>query len=68
MRRHHDRQIAKAGILGQHREESIDHARAKTFAEHDAVDVAGIEMFGRGLDQSAPTTPVRSPSDTDSAG
>ena len=50
-RRHHDRQMAETGILGQHGEEGVDHARAKTFAEHDAVDVAGVEMLCRGLDR-----------------
>ena len=42
--------MAEAGVFGQHGQEGIDHARAKTFAEHDAVDVARIEMFRRGLD------------------
>ena len=51
IRRHHDRQIAKARILGQHGEEGIDHARAKTFAEHDAVDVARVEVFRGGFDR-----------------
>ena len=50
-RRHHDRQIAKAGVLGQHREEGVDHARAKAFTEHNAVDVSDVEMPGRGLDR-----------------
>ena len=49
-RRHHDRQMAEAGVLGQHGEEGVDHARAKAFGEHDAVDVAGVEMTGRRLD------------------
>ena len=53
IRRHHHRQIAEARILGQHREEGIHHARAKTFAEHDAVDVARVEMFRRGFDARA---------------
>ena len=51
IRRHHHRQIAKARILGQHREEGIHHARTETFAEHDAVDVAGVEMLGGGFDR-----------------
>ncbi len=50
IRRHHDGQIAEARIFGQHRQEGILHARAKTFAEHDAVDVARVEVFRRGLD------------------
>ena len=50
VRRHHHRQVAKARIFGQHGEEGVDHARAKTFAEHDAVDVAYIEVSGRGFD------------------
>ena len=49
-RRHHDRQVAEAGVLRQHGEEGVDHARTKPFAEHDAVDVAGVEMLGGGLD------------------
>ena len=51
VRRQHDRQVAEARIFGQHGEEGIHHARAKTFAEHDAVDVAGVEMFRRGFDR-----------------
>ena len=51
IRRHHHRQIAKAGILGQHREEGIHHARTEPFAEHDAVDIAGVEMLRRGFDR-----------------
>ena len=51
IRRQHHGQMAEAGILGQHGEEGIHHARTKTFAEHDAVDVAGVEMLGGGLDR-----------------
>ena len=50
VRRHHDRQIAKPRIFGQHGQESIHHAIAKPFAEHDAVDVAGVEVLGGGFD------------------
>ncbi len=46
-RRQHDRQVAEAGIFGQHGEERIFHPRRKTFAEHDAVDVADVEVLGR---------------------
>ena len=51
VRRHDDGQVAETGILRQHREEGVDHARAETFAEHDAVDVADVEMLRRGLDR-----------------
>ncbi len=51
IRRHHDGQIAEARILRQHREEGIHDARAKTLAEHDAVDVARAQVLGRGFDR-----------------
>ena len=44
------RQVAEARVLGQHREEGVGDARAETFAEDDAVDVADVEMFCAGLD------------------
>ena len=47
---HRDRNVAEAGVLRQHREEGLDHARRKPVADHDAVDVARIEMPGGGLD------------------
>ena len=43
--------VAEAGILRQHGEEGVDHARAKAFAEHDAVDVSDVEMLRRRLDR-----------------
>jgi hypothetical protein len=50
VRRQHDRQVAETRVLGKHGEEGIHHPCAKAFAEHDAVDVAGVEMFRRHLD------------------
>ena len=47
---HADRQVAKAHVLGQHREQRFDHARPEAVADDDAVDVAGIEIAGGGLD------------------
>ena len=44
------RQRAKAGILGKNGEEGVGDARTKPVAEHDAVDIAGVEMFGCRLD------------------
>ena len=49
-KRHHDGQMAKARIFAEHGEERVDHAVGKTFAEHDPVDIARIEMFGRRFD------------------
>ena len=43
--------MAEAGILRQHREEGVDHARAETFGHDDAVDVADVEMLRRGFDR-----------------
>ena len=48
--KHGDRQIAKAHILGQDGQQRVDDARAKTFADHHAVDVAGLERARRALD------------------
>ena len=42
--------MTKARIFAEHGEEGVDHAVGKTFAKDDPVDVAGIEMFGRGFD------------------
>ena len=36
-----DRQIAEAFILGQHRQQRLDHARAQSFADDHTFDVAG---------------------------
>ena len=49
--RHDDGKVAEAGVLRQHGEEGVDHARAETFAEHDAVDVPDVEMLRRRLDR-----------------
>ncbi len=46
-----DRQIAKAHVLGEHGEQRLDHARAKTLADHHAVDVAIVERAGCALDR-----------------
>ena len=46
---HRDRDVAEARVLGEHREEGFHHARRKAVAHHDAVDVARVEMLGRGL-------------------
>jgi len=47
---HGDRKIAKAHIVGEHGEQRLDDARAKAVADHDAVDVAGVEGARRALD------------------
>ena len=47
---HGDRQVAKAGVLGEHGQQRLDHARAETVADHHAVDVAGVERARRALD------------------
>ena len=47
---HRDRNVAEAGVLREHGEEGLDHARRKAVAEHDAVDVARVEMLGGALD------------------
>ena len=49
--RHDDGKVAEPGVLRQHGEEGVDHARAETFAEHDAVDVSDIEMLRSRLDR-----------------
>ena len=46
-----DGKVAETGVLGQHGEEGVDHARAETFAEHDAVDVPDVEMLRGRLDR-----------------
>ena len=66
--RHHDGEMAETGILRQHREEGVDHARAETFGDDDAIDVSTLRCFAAASIESAPTTPVHSPSETDSAG
>ena len=38
---HADRQIAEAGVLGEHGEERLDDAQAQPVADDDAVDIAG---------------------------
>jgi len=47
---HADRKVAKARVLGQHGEERLDDPGTQAFADDDAVDVAGVEIAGRGLD------------------
>ena len=44
---HRHRNVAEAGILGEHGQEGLHHARREAVAHHDAVDVARIEMAGR---------------------
>ena len=45
-----DRQVAKARVLGEHRQQRLDDARAETVADHHAVDVTGVERARRALD------------------
>ena len=47
---HRDRQIAKARVLGEHRQQRLDDARTETVADDHAVDVAGVERARRALD------------------
>ena len=47
---HDDRQIAEAHVVGEHRQERLDDARSKTFADHHAVDIARIERARGALD------------------
>src|SRR5438876_10422693 len=47
---HSDREIAEAGIFGEHREQRIDRAGAESIADHHAIDVARIEKTRGGLD------------------
>ena len=47
---HGDRQIAKAHVLGEHRQQRLDDARTEAVADDHAVDVAGIERARRALD------------------
>src|SRR5579862_1792193 len=44
------RNVAEAGVLRQHGQEGLDHARRETVADDDAVDVMGFEIFFRRLD------------------
>ena len=46
---HRHRNVAEAGVLRQYGEEGFHHARRKTIAHHDAVDVARVEVLGGGL-------------------
>ena len=47
---HNNRQVAEPGVLGQHRQEGVGHARRKPLSEHDAVYIAGVEVLCRRLD------------------
>ena len=47
---HRDRQVAKAGVLGEHRQQRLDDARPEAVADHQSVDVARIERSGGALD------------------
>ena len=47
---HRHRQVAEAGILGQHRQERIDRAGGEAVADHDAVDLARLEAAGGVVD------------------
>ncbi len=47
---HRYRQVAEADILRQHGEKGLHHARRKSVANDDTVNVAGIEVLGGGLD------------------
>ena len=51
---HADRQVAKARVLGQHRQQRLDHAVAQPLADHHAVDVAGVEIARSGFDAKRP--------------
>jgi len=44
-----DRKVAKACILGQHRQERLDHPGPESVADDDALDVAGIEKTSGSL-------------------
>src|SRR5947209_2968111 len=52
-----NRQMAKPRVLGQYGEKRVDDTGAETFAEHDAIEVAGIEMLGGGFDAERPDHP-----------
>jgi hypothetical protein len=54
IRSQHDRQMAEARILRQHRQERVDHAQRETFRDDDAVDVAIGEVIGGGFDAEGP--------------
>jgi len=56
-----NRQIAETWIFAEHGEERINHARAETFAKHDAVDIAHIEVFCGSLDAERPHNPHACP-------
>ena len=47
---HRHRQVAAARVLREQSEEGLDHARRKAVADHDAVDVARLDMLGSGFD------------------
>ena len=47
---HRDRQVAKAHVLGENRQQRLDDTRAETVADHQAVDVARVERARRALD------------------
>ncbi len=50
-------------------EEGVDQPRGEAVADHDAVDIAGVEVArARSRSLSAPITPMRSPTATLSAG
>ena len=65
---HRHRQVAEARVLRQHGEEGLDHARREAVADHDAVDVARVEMLAAVSTLSAPTILTRSPTATLSVG
>ena len=42
--------VSEACFLREHGQECLDHTQRKAITNHNPVDIAGIEMFGRSLD------------------